>query len=455
MTQNKSKVQLSGVDAVLARTPFFYGWAVVAIVFITMGIGVNVRTSFSLLFPAILNEFGWDRATTAAAFSIGFALAAILAPIVGKLLEFVAPRFLLSVSAITVSLGLILSTIATQPWHFYLTLGVLMVGTGIVLTYVGQSMFLPNWFQRRRGLAVGIAFSGVGVGSMILMPIIQEAISADGWRDACWLMAALLLFIILPLNFFFQRKQPSDIGLYPDGDAAPDKEKTRAQQDAADPVVDHDWVNTDWTIKKAVKTGTFWWLALACSTALYVWYAVQVHQTKYLIEIGFSDLEAASALGLVGFAGVLGQIYLGNLSDRIGREWVWTISTTGFLLSSVLLLAMEYVPSAVMMYAMVILQGGLGYGVATVYGSMPADLFQGRGYGIIFGTISTLALVGGAVGPWLTGLFYDEVGNYHLAFYVIIGMSFLSILSVWLAAPRKRRLVAGQAQKRAALATAG
>lgn len=455
MTQNKSKVQLSGVDAVLARTPFFYGWAVVAIVFITMGIGVNVRTSFSLLFPAILNEFGWDRATTAAAFSIGFALAAILAPIVGKLLEFVAPRFLLSVSAITVSLGLILSTIATQPWHFYLTLGVLMVGTGIVLTYVGQSMFLPNWFQRRRGLAVGIAFSGVGVGSMILMPIIQEAISADGWRDACWLMAALLLFIILPLNFFFQRKQPSDIGLYPDGDAAPDKEKTRAQQDAADPVVDHDWVNTDWTIKKAVKTGTFWWLALACSTALYVWYAVQVHQTKYLIEIGFSDLEAASALGLVGFAGVLGQIYLGNLSDRIGREWVWTISTTGFLLSSVLLLVMEYVPSAVMMYAMVILQGGLGYGVATVYGSMPADLFQGRGYGIIFGTISTLALVGGAVGPWLTGLFYDEVGNYHLAFYVIIGMSFLSILSVWLAAPRKRRLVAGQAQKRAALATAG
>ncbi|WP_288903481.1 MFS transporter [uncultured Sneathiella sp.] len=455
MTQNKSKVQLSGVDAVLTRTPFFYGWAVVAIVFITMGIGVNVRTSFSLLFPAILNEFGWDRATTAAAFSIGFALAAILAPIVGKLLEFVAPRFLLSVSAITVSLGLILSTIATQPWHFYLTLGVLMVGTGIVLTYVGQSMFLPNWFQRRRGLAVGIAFSGVGVGSMILMPIIQEAISADGWRDACWLMAALLLFIILPLNFFFQRKQPSDIGLYPDGDAAPDKEKTRAQQDAADPVVDHDWVNTDWTIKKAVKTGTFWWLALACSTALYVWYAVQVHQTKYLIEIGFSDLEAASALGLVGFAGVLGQIYLGNLSDRIGREWVWTISTTGFLLSSVLLLVMEYVPSAVMMYAMVILQGGLGYGVATVYGSMPADLFQGRGYGIIFGTISTLALVGGAVGPWLTGLFYDEVGNYHLAFYVIIGMSFLSILSVWLAAPRKRRLVAGQAQKRAALATAG
>ncbi|WP_339713087.1 MFS transporter [uncultured Sneathiella sp.] len=449
MSPLESNRPLSGMDALLARTPFFYGWAVVAIVFITMGIGVNVRTSFSLLFPAILNEYGWDRATTAATFSIGFAIGAMLAPVVGKLLEFVAPRYLLSISAILVSLGFILSTYATQPWHFYLTLGVLMVGTGIVLTYVGQSMFLPNWFQRRRGLAVGVAFSGVGIGSIILMPLIQETISAEGWRDACWLMAGLLLVIVLPMNFFLQRKEPADIGLYPDGDAAPDKEMTRGQQTAADPVVDVEWVNTDWTLRKAVKTATFWWLALACSTALYVWYAVQVHQTKYLIEIGFSELEAASALGLVGFAGVIGQIYLGNLSDRIGREWVWSLSTAGFLLSCVLLLVMEHVPSATMMYAMVILQGGLGYGIATVFGSMPADLFQGRGYGIIFGTLGTLALVGGAVGPWLTGYFYDEGGNYHLAFYVVIAMSVLSILSVWLAAPRKRRLVAGQARKRA------
>ncbi len=439
----------SGLNALLARTPFFYGWAVVAIIFITMGIGVNVRTAYSLLFPAILNEFGWDRATTAAAFSIGFVVGALLAPVIGKLLEFIAPRFMISASAILVSLGLVLSTFATEPWHLYLTLGILVVGSGIVMTYVGHSMFLPNWFQRRRGLAVGIAFSGVGIGAIILMPIIQETISANGWREACWLMAGLLMIIVLPLNFFLQRKQPSDIGLHPDGDSAPGEAQTAAQQAAADPVVDHGWVNTDWTLPKAVKTGCFWWLALACASGLYVWYAVQIHQTKYLIEIGFSDIAAASALGLVGLAGVIGQIYLGNLSDKVGREWVWTLSMAGFILSCILLLVMENVPSAVMMYAMVILQGGLGYGVATVFGAMPADLFQGRGYGLIFGVVSTLALFGGAIGPWLTGFFYDQAGNYHLAFYVILGMSVLSILSVWLAAPRKKRLVAGQARKRA------
>jgi MFS family permease len=451
MSPSPGKKPISAFDAKLARTPFFYGWVVVAIVFVTMGIGVNVRTAFSLLFPAILDEYGWDRATTAAAFSIGFAVAAFLSPLIGKVLEYIAPKYLLSISAISVSLGLVLSTYATVPWHFYLTLGVLMVGTGIVVTYVGQSMFLPNWFQRKRGLAVGLAFSGVGIGSVILMPLIQETIELEGWRQACWLMAILLLGIVLPLNFFMQRKQPSDIGLLPDGDFSPEHAKATGQKVAADAVVDKEWVETDWTLVKAMKTATFWWMSLACSSALYVWYAVQVHQTKYLIEIGYSDIEAAFALGLVGFAGVLSQIYLGHLSDRIGREWVWSISTLGFMISCYLLLEMEATPSLIMMYTMVILQG-IGYGLATVYGSMPADVFQGKGYGVIFGTISTMALVGGAVGPWLTGLLYDNSGNYHLAFHVIIGMSALSIFSVWIAAPRKRRLVAGQAEKRAARA---
>ena len=450
MTGTTQKQSLQGLDARLAKMPFFYGWVVVAIVFITMGIGVNVRTSFSLLFPAILNEYGWDRATTAATFSIGFAFAGFLAPLIGKLLETVAPKYMLSLSAISVSAGLVLSTVSTEPWHFYLTLGIMMVGTGIVLTYVGQSMFLPNWFQRKRGLAVGIAFSGVGIGSILLMPLIQETIDASGWRDACWLMAGLLLVVVVPLNFFLQRKQPSDIGLQPDGDADPDEVSDGPRRVAADPIVDTEWVATDWTLKKAVKTASFWWVSLACSTALYVWYAVQVHQTKYLVEIGYSYIEAAFALGFVGFAGVLGQIYLGHLSDRIGREWVWTISTSGFLLSCVLLLIMEAYPSLVMMYAMVILQGGLGYGIATVYGSMPADMFQGKGYGVIFGTISAIALIGGAVGPWATGLFYDIAGNYQIAFYVIIATSVVSIGAVWIAAPRKKRLVAGQAEKRAA-----
>jgi len=449
MTSRKS---VTSLNQRLADVPVFYGWIVVAIVFVTMGIGVNVRTAFSLLYPAILEEFGWDRATTAAAFTVGFIFAGAMSPILGRLMDRIDPRYLISASALCVSAGLVLSTYATVPWHIYMTLGVLVVGAGIMLTYVGHSMFLPMWFEKRRGLAVGLAFSGVGVGSIILMPLIQEIITEDGWRAACWVMAGMLLILVLPLNLVFQRKSPDVLGLKPDGESSTRSSKLQSY-DPSSAIVDIEWANTEWSLAKAAKTPEFWWMSLASSCALYVWYAVQIHQTKYLVEVGFSTLEASFALGLVAFAGVAGQIFLGHLSDRIGREWVWSVSVSGFALCYLLLLFMEFHPSPIILYIMVIVQGGLGYASATVFGAMPADLFQGKRYGEIFGVFSMLALVGGGIGPWLTGYLYDVSGSYQSGFWLAFALCILSIISVWMAAPRKRRLVAGQAERRAALET--
>ncbi|MEH6495259.1 MAG: MFS transporter [Pseudomonas marincola] len=447
MTNSNSSI--SAFDQRLARTPIFYGWVVVAIVFVTMGIGVNVRTAFSLLYPAILDEFGWDRATTAAAFTVGFVFAGAMSPVLGKLMDRVDPRYLISASTLCVSAGLVLSTFAMEPWHIYMTLGILVVGAGIMLTYVGHAMFLPVWFDKRRGLAVGLAFSGVGVGSIVLMPLIQDVISENGWRTACWFMATLLIVVVLPLNFGFQRKSPASLGLIADG-VSGEVAETKAAQ-SLDYVVDRVWADTEWTLLKALKTKEFWWMGLACSCALYVWYAVQIHQTKYLVDVGFSALEASFALGLVAFAGVAGQIFLGHLSDRIGREWVWSIALSGFAMCYILLLIMETSPSPIFLYAMVIMQGGLGYASATVFAVMPADLFQGRRYGEIFGVFSMLALMGGGIGPWITGYLYDYSGSYQSGFILAILLCILSIFAIWMAAPSKRRLVAGQAEKRAAM----
>ena len=101
-------------------------------------------------------------------------------------------------------------------------------------------------------------------------------------------------------------------------------------------VVDAAWAAVDWTLARALRTARFWWIAVGYFTALFAWYAVQVHQTKYLIEIGFSTREAAWALGAVSLAGVPGQIALGWLSDRIGSRNLFLISTVGFIIASAL-----------------------------------------------------------------------------------------------------------------------
>ena len=427
------------------RLPFFYGWLVVAVVFVTMGIGVNARTAFSLLFPPLIDEFGWDRGVTAGAFSFGFLVSAVMSPTLGRLMDRVGPRAVNELGVGLMALGLLLAPFTTQPWHLYATMGVLVGAGSVCLGYSGQSLFLPNWFVRRRGLAIGIAFAGVGVGSIVLLPWLQTVIQGAGWRTACWAMGVLVLVVLAPINLLL-RKSPQDMGLQPDGAAAP------SATAAAPPsnVVDTAWAAVDWTLGRAMRTARFWWIAFGYFCGLYAWYAVQVHQTKYLIEIGFSPGVAAWALGLVSLAGIPGQIALGHVSDRIGREWVWTAGCLGFAACYAALIALQYGQSPMLLYVMIAAQGVLGYGLTSVFAAIVAEIFQGRHYGTIFGTLMLSAIGGGALGPWATGALHDAYGNYEIAFMIGFVLSLVAVAAIWRAAPRTVRVVAGQMHRLAA-----
>jgi MFS family permease len=427
------------------RLPFFYGWLIVAVVFVSMGIGVNVRTAFSLLFPPILGEFGWGRGVTAGAFSFGFVVSAVFSPLIGRLMDRAGPCLVMEVGVVLMGAGLLLAPLTQEPWHLYLSLGVLVGGGSVCLGYSGQSLFLPNWFVRRRGLAMGIAFAGVGIGSITLLPATQLVIERVGWRSACLALAALVLIVLAHINLLL-RKRPEDVGLAPDGVAGSSGAGTQA---AMATIVDAAWTAVDWTLGRAAATRRFWWIALGYFCALYAWYAVQVHQTKYLVEIGFSPSVAAWALGLVSLAGIPGQIALGHLSDRIGREWAWAAGGLGFAICYLALIAMQYAPSPLLIYVMIAAQGVLGYGLTSVLGAIVLEIFQGRHYGSIFGTLMLAALAGGAAGPWLTGVLYDARGNYTLAFGIGAVISGLSAFAIWRAAPRKVRMVAGRLPRRA------
>src|SRR5664279_2975240 len=188
----------------------------------------------------------------------------------------------------------------------------------------------------------------------------RHMIEQTGWRTACTAMGVLVLVVLAPINLLL-RKRPEDIGLEPDGDAALSP-SARSISNIVDPA----WAGIDWTVRRALRTTRFWWLATGYFCGLYVWYAVQVHQTKYLLDIGFSPAVAVWSLGAVSLLGIPGQILLGHLSDRLGREWIWTTSCLGFVICFAALIALGHVPSMWLVYVMVLTQGVLGYGLTSI-----------------------------------------------------------------------------------------
>lgn len=421
-----------------ARLPFFFGWVIIAIGFVTVALGITARTAFSLMFPPIVDEFGWDRGLAAGAFSFGFLVSAAISPVVGRLMDRRGPRFVIEIGVAITAAGLLGATLIATPWQLYLTLG-LLVGTGAnFMGYSVHSQFLPNWFMRRRALAIGVAFSGVGAGGILILPWLQTIILQDGWRTACWVLGVVTILVLAPINLLVS-KSPEALGLLPDGEQVPAGGTRRKPVN----VVDAEWAAVEWTVARAVRTGRFWWIVVSFFCGGYIWYAVQVHQTKYLVEIGFAPMEAAWSLGIVAMASIPGQIALGALSDRIGREIVWALSCAGFAICYVALLLLAVAPSQPLLWLMVLSQGALGYAFTAMMGPTVAEIFEGPHFGAVFSLIMVSLIFGGALGPLVTGLLYDWTGNYRIAFMLGILLSVVCAGALWLASPRKVRVVAG------------
>lgn len=423
--------------ALARRLPFFYGWIVVAVAFVTLGLGANARGTFGLLFPSILKEFGWARGDTAFIFSLGFLVAACLAPLLGYCIDRFGPHKVLPLGTVLVATGFVLATYCSEIWQFFFTVGLLVISGSTSLSYNPHFIILPSWFERRRGLAIGAACTGVGLSAIVLFPWMQATIDSAGWRTACVGMATLLVVTVIPLNALFQRRRPEDVGLHPDGDM---RDPSQSRSGSAGETAATLAVTThDWTLKEAMRSAAFWYIAGSFFCALFVWYAILVHQTKYLQDLGFSTQFSSFALGLVPLFGVVGQLLLGALSDRIGRVWIWALACIGFAVCYALLIVLRIMPDPLIVWLMVFAQGALGYSLVSVYGSIPADIFRGKNYGLIYGTMSFFGSLGASLGPYLLGRIFDWTGSYDLAFAIAIGLSMLSILLMWLAVPKRSR----------------
>jgi MFS family permease len=417
----------------------FYGWIIVAAQFITAAVAVPARFVFSIFYIAIIEDFGWSRASTAGAFSLHMLLYGISSPIVGGLIDRLGPRKMMPLGAITLASGLFLASRINSIWQLYLVYGIVVAWGASSLGFVSNNTILSRWFVRRRATAIGMAVAGIGVGTLLASPAVQWLILRFGWRIAFLSLAAVVTTILVPLTTLVHREGPEELGLLPDG-LQPATETAESSGDGDGGDIDNaaDRVAArNWTLGKALRSYRFWLVFLATLLAGLSRSSMITHQVAHVVDVGYSKMLAATIFGLMALISSGGNIMAGYLSDRRGRELTYTLGGALATIGIFTLMSITDAEHPGMLYAYAVLYG-LGYGAhAPVNASLQADMFRGPHFGSIHGFIVTGYGIGSAIGPWLSGLIFDVAGSYRIAFSVASVAIALTCLCLWIAAPRR------------------
>jgi MFS family permease len=400
----------------------FYGWIIVLVCGLTLLVAFGVRLSFSVFFVVLLDDFAWSRANTALIFSINMLVFAIFSTPAGMALDRWGVRRVFGIGAGLLGLGLLLSSRVQSLPQLIITYGII-VGLGITILGLGpQASVISRWFVRRRGMAIGLAFAGTGVGAMVLIPVTAVLVSAIGWRGA-YMALAILALAMIPAIVYFLRLSPARIGLYPDGEKP--SPHYPQETDASTP--------GGWKMAEVVRSPAFWLVILASLGAIGPLRMLTVHQLAAIESAGVDRLFAATIIGLTGAIATLAFIFWGSLSDRIGRRVAYLLGSLCMLMAIIILGNLGGSSSTGWLFGYALMLG-LGEGSRSLLvTAVASDLFPGNALGAVNGAVGSAFGAGAALFPWLAGRIFDQSGSYTSAFQLAAVAIIISTMAFWLA----------------------
>lgn len=395
----------------------YYGWVVVAGAFGVLFVAYGTQYSFGVFFSALLDEFGWSRASLAGAFSLyAFAYCVFGFP-AGRLTDLWGPRRVIAVGGCFLGAALMGMAFVGRLWQPYVLYG-LVAALGMGTAYVPCNATVVKWFVRRRGLAVGLASSGASVGTLALPPLAQLLIGTIGWRAAYLVFGAGVL-VVLNLIAWTMRRDPESLGLHPDDATGPAPSSAPAGGES-------------WPLRRAARTPVFWLLGAAFSATWIPVFIPLVHVVRFSRDLGFSPLVAASVISALGVGAVAGRLVMGPASDRLGRR---TTVAIAMALQALAFAGFLAVRDLVSLYATAFVFGYSYGAISTLFTALVGDFFGREQAGTLVGVLFALAGSMGGWGPLIAGAVYDATASYAPAFALAAALNVAAMALLMLCRP--------------------
>jgi len=377
----------------------FYGWWVVLAAAVGLFWGVPVTVySFTVFLKPLMQEFHAGRAAVSLAYTLHLIVGALSAPLAGSLIgRYGARKVILPATAMFGALLLSNKVLSGDLRHFYLfyaALGFVLHG----LSPIPYGYVVSHWFDRHRGLALGLMMIGIGSGAMIIPPFAQQLIARFGWRTAYAILGGAVLLISIPIAAAFIKEKPQELGLWPDG--APPKNSTAGRDAAAQGL----------SAREAWHTGTFWTMVCAFFLVSASVQGCVVHTTAMLSDRGISAQTAALGSSLVGAAVLIGRVFTGYLLDRLFAPRVAAV----FFGAAALGIGLLWLGATPVAFAGGFLVGlGLGAEV-DIIAYLTSRYFGLRAFGEIYSRAFAAFALAGALGPLIMGAGFDLTGSYRV-----------------------------------------
>ncbi len=403
----------------------FYGWVIVGVGLVTQFFQGVTNQGFSSYLPFLQAKFGWSKAVMAAPRAVSQVDNSILGPVEGYLVDKFGPRVIATIGIFFMGLGLILFGLTNSLWLYFTANIIIDIGTGFEGLLI-MSVAVNNWFRRKRTLAQAIMLLGFSMAGLVGVPALGLVQTNINWQSAAIGSGLIIWLIGFPCAQLL-RTNPEPYGLFPDGAAstAPQFANKASRYSPSE---------YDFTLREAVRTPTFWFLAIGWALGGMAMGVAQTHLFLHLEAaqggVGLTHATATMVWSVASFSNIPCRLLGGILGDRFPKNILLGVSSI-FMAVSVYILAVANDIKMAMAFAVIY---GIGWGIRTpVMNAIQADYFGRRSLGKIIGWLQSLSLPVTIAAPIIVGYVADVQDTYRVAFSVTALISLIGSAAIFMA----------------------